>query len=81
MIIEYCRYGNLRTFLKERRPTVPPRPPPIEKLTLSHLTSFCLQVAKGMAYLASKKVAILSDLFILKINSSPSFLSRLSISW
>lgn len=76
MIIEYCRYGNLRTFLKERRPTVPPRPPPIEKLTLSHLTSFCLQVAKGMAYLASKKCihrdiaarnVLVGDNYVLKV--------------
>lgn len=55
VIIEYCRFGNLRNYLKERRPTQPPNPPPIEQLNLFHLTSFCLQVAKGMQYLASQK--------------------------
>lgn len=55
MIMEYCCFGNLRTFLKQRRPTRPPMPPPVEVLTRSNLISYCLQVAKGMDYLASKK--------------------------
>ena len=56
VILEYCRFGNLRNFLKERRPTSPPNPPPVEQLCLFDLTSFCFQVAKGMEYLASQKV-------------------------
>ena len=56
LIMEYCRYGNLRQFLKLRRPVVPSKPAPVEQLTLFDLTSFCLQVAKGMDFLSSKKV-------------------------
>ena len=56
LIMEYCRYGNLRQFLKLRRSIVPSKPAPVEQLTLFDLTSFCLQVAKGMDFLASKKV-------------------------
>ena len=57
MIVEYCRYGNLRDFLKERRPTLPPGLPQLEQLTMQNLISYCLQVAKGMDYLSSKKVS------------------------
>ena len=56
VIVEYCQYGNLRVFLKERRPTFTPKPS-CEQLTLFHLASFCVQVAKGMDYLASQKVS------------------------
>ena len=78
VIIEYCRFGNLRNFLKERRPTQPPNPPPCEQLNLFHLTSFCLQVAKGLQYLASKKVRfyVFSFLFFFEmkfLNFSLSF--------
>lgn len=55
MVAEYCRYGNLRDFLRERRPTLPPCLPQIEQLTMQNLISYCLQVAKGMDYLSSKK--------------------------
>eukprot|EP00795_Rhopilema_esculentum_P012395 gene12395-3053_t len=55
VIVEYCRFGNLRQFLRERRPTGPPLPEPPEKLTLFDLTSYAYQVSKGMEYLASKK--------------------------
>jgi len=76
LIMEYCRYGNLRQFLKQRRPVISPLSHPIEELTLVHLTSFCLQVAKGMDYLASQKCihrdiaarnVLVSDDYVLKI--------------
>ncbi|XP_065071591.1 fibroblast growth factor receptor 4-like isoform X2 [Rhopilema esculentum] len=55
VIVEYCRFGNLRQFLRERRPTGPPLPEPPEKLTLFDLASYAYQVSKGMEYLSSKK--------------------------
>ncbi len=61
MIVEYCCYGNLRQYLRERRPTGPPLPEPPEKLTLLDLTSYAYQVSKGMEYLAAKKVCVQYD--------------------
>eukprot|EP00794_Sanderia_malayensis_P005560 gene5560-6245_t len=55
VIVEYCHYGNLRQYLRERRPTSAPLREPTEKLTLLDLTSYAYQVSKGMEYLASKK--------------------------
>ena len=56
VIVEFCRYGDLRQYLKERRPTVPPTPSEEPPITLLDLTSYAFQVAKGMEYLASQKV-------------------------
>ena len=58
VIVEYCHHGNLRQYLRARRPTCPPLPEPPEKLSLLDLTSYAYQVSKGMEYLASKKVKI-----------------------
>lgn len=55
IVVEYCRHGNLRSFLKDNRPVMQANSVITKKITLYDLTSFCLQVARGMNFLASKK--------------------------
>ncbi|KAK3750965.1 hypothetical protein QZH41_000721 [Actinostola sp. cb2023] len=57
VVVEYASQGNLRQYLRDRRPVrdyedtlMPP-----ENLTLLDLMSFFYQIARGMDYLASKK--------------------------
>ncbi|KAF0311088.1 Fibroblast growth factor receptor 3 [Amphibalanus amphitrite] len=56
VVIEYARYGNLQTYLRERR-EMPnyERPFDLEVPTLYDLTQFGFQAARGMEYLAAKK--------------------------
>jgi len=65
VIVEYAAYGNLREFLRQRMPLDVIQPVLHESifyddqeitLTYKSLVSFAYQVARGMEYLASKKV-------------------------
>ena len=57
VIVEYAEHGNLRDFLRKRRPAsgyevANGEAPP---LTEKQLVSFARQIARGMEYLGSKK--------------------------
>ena len=57
MIVEYAPYGNLRLFLRGKRPKHDSQEEKTEALlSLQNLVSFSLQIAKGMEYLAERKV-------------------------
>ena len=64
-MVEYAANGNLRDFLRDRRPSmsgyeVPvsaaERQVPLKELSEVHLVSFAFQVARGMQYLSDKQV-------------------------
>ncbi|KAM3874231.1 fibroblast growth factor receptor 1b [Diretmus argenteus] len=60
VVVEYASQGNLREYLRFRRPAgleywSGPRQPSLGHLEVRELVSAAYQVARGMAYLASKK--------------------------
>ena len=63
VIIEYAPHGNLREYLRDRRPHaegMTPAPHADEVLSLRDFVSFSYQVARGMEFLTSMKVLIVS---------------------
>ena len=66
MITEFCAFGNLRDFLKCRRPPDSGYERPLTNpggqvcgaLTGQHLVSFAYQVSRGMDFMSSKKVRL-----------------------
>lgn len=60
VVVEYASQGNLREYLRSRRPVgleywSGPRQAALGSLEIRELVSAAYQVARGMAYLASKK--------------------------
>ncbi len=67
VIVEYASKGNLREYLRARRPhgmeyCYNPDQVSVETMSIKVLVSCAYQVARGMEYLASRKV-LLCDLF------------------
>lgn len=65
VIVEYASKGNLREYLQARRPLgmeycYNPYQVPVENMSIKDLVSCAFQVARGMEYLASKKVTPLA---------------------
>ena len=66
VIFEYAANGNLRDFLRARRPShasgyemplmLADSAKPMRELTEANLVSFAFQVARGMEYLSQKMV-------------------------
>ena len=61
LIMEYAPYGNLLKFLREKRALYQPTwkktvSDPNEEFTLADLLMAAYQIARGMEFLASKKV-------------------------
>lgn len=59
--MEYASKGNLREYLRARRPPgmeycYNPDQVPVENMSIKDLVSCAFQVARGMEYLSSKKV-------------------------
>ncbi|XP_049864650.1 fibroblast growth factor receptor 3-like isoform X1 [Schistocerca gregaria] len=82
VVVEYAPHGNLRDFLRQRRPSSGYEPAigtdlkEKNTLTQKDLVSFAYQVARGMEYLASRRCihrdlaarnVLVSDEYILKI--------------
>lgn len=64
VLVEYASKGSLREYLRARRPpgmdyTFDVTKVPEEQLTFKDLLSCAYQVARGMEYLASKRVCSL----------------------
>ena len=72
MVIEHAEFGNLREFLRDRRPltsdcnesstkddSIYGRPSLTGEAAINmvDLISFCFQIARGMEYLESRKVS------------------------
>lgn len=68
VIVEFAPYGNLRDFLRQHRPSSGYEPAIGEDvkdkngLTQKDLVSFAFQVARGMEYLASKRVRTINKI-------------------
>lgn len=65
VLVEYASKGNLREYLRARRPpgmdySFDTCKLPEEQLTFKDLVSCAYQVARGMEYLASQKVSLRS---------------------
>lgn len=74
VIVEFAPHGNLRDFLRKHRPSSGYEPAigyckDKNTLTQKDLVSFAYQVARGMEYLASRRVSparLFSDRFSLQ---------------
>lgn len=59
VIVEFAPHGNLRQFLRERRPSEYQHTRPNSSgpsLTVRDFVSFAFQIARGMEYLGTRKV-------------------------
>ena len=61
MVVEFAPYGNLRQFLRDRRPSEYQQSrssSSVPSLTIRDFVSFAFQIARGMEYLGTRKVGI-----------------------
>lgn len=63
VVVEYAPHGNLREFLRSRRPSVMNTKSPSNTecqhaVTIRDFISFAFQISRGMDHLAARKVSI-----------------------
>ena len=85
VILEYAPHGNLLTFLKSRRDILKPVWKKQEigmenELTTCDLAAIAYQVAKGMEFLASRRVCVYC-IILLPIASNYIILHPIASSW
>ncbi len=84
VLVEYASKGSLREYLRARRPpgmdyTFDMTKVPEEQLTFKDLVSCAYQVARGMEYLASKRVSCLQGSISFVLKAAPPHLINTSL--
>ena len=76
MVVEYAPYGNLREFLRSRRPSILNTKSTGDTeclkpaVTIRDFISFAFQISRGMEHLAAKKVSSWHKTFLISVREA-----------